>query len=278
MNILLLHPGAMGASIGAALAGNGHDVTWVAANRSAATRDRANGAGLRAVATLDEALDVDIVVSVCPPDAAVAVARLVTERGFAGIYVDGNAVSPDTAASVASLVGDRYVDGGIVGPPAWREGTTRFYLSGNRADRVASLFDNTLVDARVVDGGPGAASALKMCYAAYAKGSIALILGVRALAESNGVSTPLLAEWDISQPGLVRRSESGATATSLKAWRFVGEMHEIASTFSAAKLPSGFHEAAAELYGRMAGFKDTPGGADVDTVLHAILGNGSVRE
>ena len=278
MNILLLHPGAMGVSVGAALAGNGHDVTWVSANRSAATRDRANGAGLRAVAKLDEALDVDIVVSVCPPDAAVAVAQSVTERGFAGIYVDGNAVSPDTAASVASLVGDRYVDGGIVGPPAWREGTTRFYLSGSRADRVASLFDNTLVDARVVDGGPGAASALKMCYAAYAKGSIALILGVRALAESNGVSPALLAEWDISQPGLVRRSVSGATATSLKAWRFVGEMHEIASTFSAAKLPSGFHEAAAELYGRMAGFKDTPGGADVDTVLHAILGNGSVRE
>ena len=261
----------MGASVGAALVGNGHDVTWVSANRSGATRDRANGAGLRAVASLDEALDADIVISVCPPDASVAVAQSVTERGFAGIYVDGNAVSPTTAAKVESLVGESYVDGGIVGPPAWRPGTTRFYLSGDRADRVASLFENSLVDARVVDGGPGAASALKMCYAAYAKGSIALILGVRALAESNGVSTALLDEWDISQPGLVRRSESGATATSLKAWRFVGEMHEIASTFSAANLPSGFHEAAAELYGRMAGFKDTPGGADADTVLRAIL-------
>ena len=194
-----------------------------------------------------------------------------TERNFSGIYVDGNAVSPATAAEIERLVGDRYVDGGIVGPPAWREGTTRFYLSGDRADRVASLFENSVVDARVVEGGPGAASALKMCYAAYAKGSIALILGVRALAESNGVSNALLAEWDISQPGLVRRSESGATATSLKAWRFV-EMHEIAATFSAANLPSGFHEAAAELYGRMAGFKDTPGGADVDPVLRAILG------
>lgn len=271
MNTLLLHPGAMGASVGAALLGNGHDVTWVSANRSGATRDRANEAGLRAVASLDEALDVDIVISVCPPDAAVAVARSVTERGFDGIYVDGNAVSPDTAAKVGRLVGDRYVDGGIVGPPAWRPGTTRFYLSGSRADRVASLFGNSLVDARVVDGGPGAASALKMCYAAYAKGSIALVLAVRALAESNGVSAALLAEWDISQPGLVRRSESGATATSLKAWRFVGEMHEIAATFSAADLPSGFHEAAADLYGRMAGFKDTPGGADVDAVMRTIL-------
>ena len=281
MNILLLHPGAMGASVGAALAGNGHDVSWVSANRSGATRDRANGAGLRAVASLDEALGVEVVISVCPPDAAVVLAESVAERGFAGIYVDGNAVSPETAATVERLVGDRYVDGGIVGPSAWRPGTTRFYLSGDCAGRVASLFENSLVDARVVDGGPGAASALKMCYAAYAKGSIALILGIRALAESNGVSPALLAEWDISQPGLVRRSESGATATSLKAWRFVGEMHEIAATFSAANLPPGFHEAAAEIYGRMAGFKDTPGGADVYTVLCAIvedwamLGNGN---
>ena len=273
MNILLLHPGAMGASVGAALVGNGHDAAWISADRSSATRDRANRAGLRAVASLDDALEVDIVISVCPPDAAVAVAQSVAERGFAGIYVDGNAVSPGTAAKVERLFGDRYVDGGIVGPPAWREGTTRFYLSGDGANRVASLFEKSLVDARVVDGGPVAASALKMCYAAYAKGSIALILGVRALAESNGVSAALLDEWDISQPGLVRRSETGATATSLKAWRFVGEMHEIAATFSAANLPSGFHEAAAELYGRMAAFKDTPGGADVDTVLRAILGN-----
>ena len=271
MKILLLHPGAMGASIGAALVANGHDVAWVSAKRSAATRDRANEAALVAVDALEDALDADIVVSVCPPAAAIDVGRSVSERGFTGVYVDGNAVSPATASKVERLFGGRYVDGGIVGPPAWRPGTTRFYLSGNCADRVASLLGNSLVDARVVDGGPGVASALKMCYAAYAKGSIALVLGVRALAESNGVSSALLAEWDISQPGLVRRSESGATATSLKAWRFVGEMHEIAATFSGANLPSGFHEAAAELYGRMAGFKETPGGADVDAVMRALL-------
>lgn len=271
MNILLLHPGAMGASIGAALVGNGHDVAWISAKRSEATRNRANEAGLLAVATLEDGLDAEVVISVCPPDAAVDVARSVAEHGFAGIYVDGNAVAPATAAKVERLFGDRTVDGGIVGPPARRRGTTRFYLSGNFADRVASLFENTLVDARVVDGGPGAASALKMCYAAYAKGSSALVLGVRALAESNGVSSALLAEWDISQPGLVSRSEFIAKATSLKAWRFVGEMGEIAATFSAANLPSGFHEAAAELYARMAAFKDTPGGAEVESVLRAIL-------
>lgn len=271
MNILLLHPGAMGASIGAALVGNGHDVAWVSAKRSGATRDRANEAGLRTVDTLADALAAEVAISVCPPVAAGEVARSVAGLGFAGIYVDGNAVSPATARQVERLFGDRYVDGGIVGPPAWRPGTTRFYLSGDLAERIASLFDDTLVDARVVDGGPGAASALKMCYAAYAKGSAALVLGVRALAQSNGVSTALLAEWAVSQPGLAPRSESTAKAASLKAWRFVGEMHEIASTFSTANLPSGFHEAAADIYARMATFKDTPGGADVDAVLRAIL-------
>ena len=271
MKILLLHPGAMGASIGAALVGNGHEVIWVCAGRSEATRSRANAAGLVAVDRLEDGLDAAVAVSVCPPGAAVDLARSVAACGFAGIYVDGNAVSPATAGRVERLFGDQYVDGGIVGPPAWREGATRFYLSGNAAEGVASLFGNSLVDARVVDGGPGAASALKMCYAAYAKGSIALVLGVRALAESNGVGAALLAEWDISQPGLTRRSESGATATSLKAWRFVGEMGEIAATFSAANLPSGFHDAAGEIYARMSAFKDTPGGADIDAVLRALL-------
>ena len=271
MNILLLHPGAMGASIGAALVGNGHDVAWLATNRSEATRDRAEVAGLHAATSLEEALGAEVVISVCPPDAAVDVARTVADGGFAGTYVDGNAVAPATAEKVERLFGDRYVDGGIVGPPAWRPGTTRFYLSGGSAHRVASLFGNTLVDARVVDGGPGAASALKMCYAAYAKGSVALILGIRALAESNGVSDALLSEWEISQSGLVARSEHSAKATSLKAWRFVGEMGEIAATFAAANLPSGFHEAAGEIYSRMSAFKDTSGGADIDAVLRAIL-------
>ena len=271
MNILLLHPGAMGASIGAALVGNGHDVAWLAANRSGATRDRAEKASLHAATSLEEALGAEVVISVCPPDAAVDVARFVADGGFAGTYVDGNAVAPATAEKVERLFGERYVDGGIVGPPAWRPGTTRFYLSGDSAHRIASLFENTLVDARVVDGGPGAASALKMCYAAYAKGSVALILGIRALAESNGVSDALLSEWDISQSGLVARSQHSAKATSLKAWRFVGEMGEIAATFAAANLPSGFHEAAGEIYARMSAFKDTPGGADIDVVLRAIL-------
>ena len=274
MNVLLLHPGAMGASIGAALVGRGHRTFWVADGRSTQTADRARDAGLTRVESMSAALaETAVVISVCPPHAAVDVARSVVEAGFDGIYVDGNAVSPGTAETVHGLFGARYVDGGIVGPPAWREGATRFYLSGERAAEVAGLFDGSLVDARAIGAGATKASALKMAYAAFTKGSSALLLAIRALAERNGVSDELLAEWDISQPGLRSRSAGTAKSTSLKAWRFEGEMREIAATFAQAGLPSGFHEAAAEVYARMADLKDTPGGADIDTVLGEILGD-----
>ena len=272
MTVLLLHPGAMGASIGAALVAGGQDVVWVSAGRSAATRERAESAGLREVATLDEgAAAADRAFSVCPPEAAADLARRMAATDFHGVYVDGNAVAPATAAEVAALFGDRYVDGGIIGPPAWRPGATRFYLSGERAGEVAALFEGSLVDARAIAGGAGAASALKMCYAAFTKGSSALLLAVRALAERNGVSRELLAEWGISQAGLEARSAATARSTSPKAWRFAGEMREIAATFAAGGLPAGFHQAAAELYARMTPLKDVEGGADIEQVLAAIL-------
>jgi 3-hydroxyisobutyrate dehydrogenase-like beta-hydroxyacid dehydrogenase len=123
-------------------------------------------------------------------------------------------------------------------------------------------------------GAAGAASALKMCYAAYTKGTAALLLAVRALAEAEGVTPTLLAEWDRSQPGLADRSQAAARGTGAKAWRFAGEMHEIADTFAAAGLPDGFHRAAAELYGRLAPLKDAPA-PDLDGVLALLLGRGA---
>ena len=269
--IVLMHPGEMGSSVGAALVAAGHEAVWIDQGRSAASRRRAEDARLAPMASLDAALTgADGVICVCPPEYAGNVAESVMETGYEGAYVDGNAVSPATALAIADVVGDAYVDGGIIGPPAWKPGVMRFYLSGALASDVAALFDDTLVDARVVDGGPGAASALKMCYAAYTKGSSALLLGVRALAARTGVDAALLAEWDISQPGLRERSAGTAKGTSPKAWRFEGEMREIAATYAAGSLPSGFHEAAAELYARMARFKDEEP-ADIESVIAALL-------
>ena len=156
-------------------------VLWASSGRRAATALRAETADLRDVGSVDElSRRSELIVFVCPPDAALDVARSVS--GFEGIFVDVNAVSPATARAVAAAIetgGGRYVDGGIVGPPPWSPGTTRLYLSGPAAQDVAGLFASTVVDARVVSGRLGAASALKMAYAAWTKGTAALLLAIR---------------------------------------------------------------------------------------------------
>jgi 3-hydroxyisobutyrate dehydrogenase-like beta-hydroxyacid dehydrogenase len=244
MRIGLLHPGAMGAAVGAALVGRGHDVVWVSDGRSAATRARAEEAGLRDLATLAGLADeAESVVSLCPPEHAAAVADAARAAGFTGRYVDANAIAPETARRIAPTV-----DGGVIGPPPRVAGTTRLYLSGPGADEVAALFRDTVLDARVVEGGIGAASALKMAYAAYTKGLAALLIALRATARAHQVDGALLAEWAISQPDLPGVSELAEANAAPKAWRWIAEMEEIAATFAAAGQPDGFHRAAAAVY------------------------------
>src|SRR6185437_13139469 len=150
---------------------------------------------------------------------------------------------------IAEAGGASYVDGGIVGPPPVVPGSTRLYLSGPRAAEVQALFGGTDVDARVVPP-PGTASAVKMAYASWTKGSAALLLSARALARAEGVEPVLLEEWGMSQPGLDKRWDGADRAAAAKGWRWVAEMEEIAATMAAAGLPEGFHQAAAEIYGR----------------------------
>jgi hypothetical protein len=248
VTIGLVHPGEMGAAVGAALHDTGQTVVWASSGRSAATLKRAEEAGLEDVGALEELCRrSDVVVSLCPPHAAIDVARAFPP--FAGIYVDANAVSPATTHTIAGLV-DRFVDGGVIGPPPRRPGTTRLYLSGPDAPFVADLFADTIVDTRIVSERLGAASALKMAYAAWTKGTSALLLSVRALARAEGVEETLLDEWRLSLPQLPEQSIAAAHSALGKGWRWVGEMEQIAEAFAAAGLPEGFHRAAAEIYGR----------------------------
>ena len=276
MNLAVLHPGEMGVSVGAALLAAGHRVFWLPEGRSPATRERAENAGFVGCGSLRElTATVAGILSVCPPAEAESVASRVRSAGFTGIYVDANAVSPATARRIGRMMGPAYVDGGIVGPPAVRPGIARLYLSGTGADEVAGWFEGGFLEARALAGDAGAASALKMCYAAYTKGSSALLLAIRALAEAEGVDGPLVAEWGISQPGLADRSRRAASATAAKAWRFVGEMEEIAATFREVGLPGEFHEAAAEIYRKLAPLKSRTGADLADVLLQlAAEGNG----
>ena len=110
-----------------------------------------------------------------------------------------------------------------------------------------------------------------MCYAAYSKGTTALLAAILATAESLGVRDVLYQQWDIDDPSFSEQANRRATRVTAKAWRFEGEMHEIASTLEEAGLPNGFHKAAAEIYHRMAGFKDSPEIPELDDVLNALL-------
>jgi hypothetical protein len=144
----------------------------------------------------------------------VDVARSVTR--FAGIYVDANAVSPATARTIAALVG-RYVDGGIIGSPPHNLGTARLYLSGSEATTIAGLFAGSVVEARVVSADPSAASAVKMAYAAWTKGTSALLLAVRCVARAEGVEETLIDEWRTSLPQLPAQSVAGRPRSPLRA-------------------------------------------------------------
>lgn len=278
----LLHPGEMGAALGRLLTDQGRTVLWASAERSPATARRAEQAKLEDAASITAVADrSDVLLSVCPPHAATDVARAVAAAGYRGLFVDANAVSPATSRTVAALVteggrdggGAEFVDGGIIGGPPTRPGTTRLYLSGPRAEAVAELFAGTHLEARVISDEIGAASALKLAYAGWTKGSAALLLAMRALARAEGVEEELLQEWSESLPDLAARSQAAARGASTKGWRWIGEMQEIEQTMAAAGLPDGFHQAAAEVYRRSPRSTDgSPGDSQVlESVLAALL-------
>ena len=278
----LLHPGDMGATVGAAARANEVEVVWASHGRGSRTRDRAGAAGLTDAGSLPALVARSrIILGVCPPHAAAELARAVAGQRFRGVYVDANAVSPATTRDVRQIVeagGASFVDGGIIGPPARTPGTTRLYLSGAESARVAACFRRGPLEARVLDGPPGAASALKMTYAAWTKGSAALLIAIRTLAIDEGVDAALIREWELSQADLPVRSAGAVRSNAAKAWRFSGEMEEIADTFAAAGLPDGFHRAAAEVYRRMTGYKDAATPPSVEEAAARVLAGADSRK
>jgi 3-hydroxyisobutyrate dehydrogenase-like beta-hydroxyacid dehydrogenase len=224
----------MGGAVGDQLAANGHEVLWASEGRSDATRARAGA--FRDVQTIDELRAAEVVLSVCPPHAALDVARSLV--GYEGVYVDANAISPMTAADVGSLF-PQFVDGGIVGGPPREPGTT-LYLTGARAPDVAALFRGTSLATEIVPD----ASAMKMVYAAWSKGTAAMLLAIRDVARHFAVED----DWRRAAPELEERLARAEQSAATKGWRWIGEMEEIADTFAAAGEPDGFHRAAAEVY------------------------------
>jgi 3-hydroxyisobutyrate dehydrogenase-like beta-hydroxyacid dehydrogenase len=271
----LLHPGEMGSAVAATLQNAGNKVYWASEGRSRRSRERAEELRLIDSGTIEcLSAQCSTIVSVCPPEFADELANRVLACSFRGLFIDANAISPDRAARIGQRVttsGAHFVDGSIIGLATREPDRVWIYLSGELAEDAAVLFGNSgPLHPEAIDGPVGRASALKMCYAGYNKGSAALLCATLAVAEQLGVRELLSHQWSRSDRNMAG-AEKKAGRVAAKAWRFAAEMREIVDTFESAGATPKFHRAAEDVYTRLAAFKDLES-PDLNKVLCALLG------
>lgn len=277
MKIGILHPGAMGIAVAQTIVNGRHEVCWLSKDRSVATRRRAETAGLTELTSLQALSDrVDLLISVCPPHGAELLAQSVADAGFSGTYIDANAISPQRAKRIGETLtakGIEFIDGGIIGMPPKKRGTSWLYLSGKSAQTMVSFFDAGPLECEAISTKIGDASALKMCFAARTKTSNALLANILAAAETLGVRTQLEEQWEIYDEGSVEKAHHQVKRVAhQKAWRFAGELQEIADTFEACGLPNGFFTAASDIFTQTAHFKEIDPPPTIEDILAALNG------
>jgi 3-hydroxyisobutyrate dehydrogenase-like beta-hydroxyacid dehydrogenase len=279
--VALLSPGDMGHAIGRTLRSGGLRVVTSLEGRSARTAALASAAGIEALpddATLVR--EADALLAVLVPAAAPAlgerIARALEATGETLVYADLNAIAPRTTQGIGARLegaGARFVDGGIIGgPPQPGRTGPRIYLSGAPAAELEALGRHGL-QVRILGPEVGQASGLKMCYAAMTKGLTALATELLVAGEAMGLSAPLRAELEGQQAlwGWMQRSVPGMPP---KAYRWVGEMEEIAATFAATGLTPRILEGAAEMYrfvGETPLGQETPEARQQGTTLDEVI-------
>ncbi len=258
LTVSVIAPGMMGSAVGKRLRQGGAQVLTSLAGRSRSSIARAARAGMLD-ATDAEIAEADIILSIVPPGEAVALAERLApamrSRTQKPIYVDCNAVSPNTVSRIHGIVtksGARFVDGGIIGPPPEPDSrNTRLYLSGPDASAVAVLEAYGL-STPIQPGPVGAASAMKMSYAGITKGFTALGAAMMLAATRAGTADALIAEMWASQPALLEWLTSQMPKMPSKAYRWVAEMEEIAAFVDQDPAGAAFYQAAARFYARIA--------------------------
>ena len=252
--IAILSPGSMGSAVGQALRENGYDVVTNLDGRSERTRALAEEAGFRAVSGIDSIVEeADLVMSILVPSEAISVAReaaaAMKRTGLSPAYADCNAVSPDTARELGGIIeaaGGRFIDAGIIGGPPGSGSPPRFYASGPHEAVIGEL-DGKGIIVPLLGGDVGRASAIKMCYASLTKGVSALQTAALVAAHRLGLSSELEEEMSSSQAKVLAQMQS-VIGLPGKAFRWVGEMEEIAATFESVGVTGNFHHGAAEIF------------------------------
>jgi 3-hydroxyisobutyrate dehydrogenase-like beta-hydroxyacid dehydrogenase len=276
----LLSPGDMGHSIGAVLHDHGLRVITCFEGRSERSRTLAAEAGIEDGGSMDDVVQAaDIFLSVLVPASAREVAGRVAASlratGSSLLYVDCNAVSPATVREVAETItaaGGEIADVGIVGPPPRKPGT-RFYASGPGAERLTELREFGL-DIRVIGDEIGQASGLKMCYGAMTKGLTALATELLVAAKLMGLEDVLRAEQESSMTEVLGWVAGMTPTMPPKAYRWVGEMEEIAATFADLGMTPSILTGAADMYRFIAETpigKETPETRDPNRDLDGVI-------
>ncbi|MDQ6834341.1 MAG: DUF1932 domain-containing protein [Chloroflexota bacterium] len=250
----ILSPGDMGHIVGAVLRGHGVRMLTCLDGRSARTRALAAEAGIEDVPTVEDlVVAADIVLCILVPAEATGVAQRVASAiratGADLLYADCNAIAPQTVRTIGETIigaGGRFADVGIIGGPPKQPGT-RFYASGPGAADFVALNDYGL-DVRVLDGSVGKASGLKMCYGALTKGLQALGTELLVAAKLMGLEETLRAEQEQSTPDVLSWLQRAVPTMPPKAYRWVGEMEEIAATFASLGMTPNIFQGAADLY------------------------------
>lgn len=255
--IAVISPGNMGGAVGKMLGQNGYEVITCLAGRGDFTRSKAADAGIRDAGSLDAlAAEADLVLSIIDPAKAVMVAGDIADAmrrtGATPVYADCNATSPQTATEIQRIIagaGGKFIDIGIIGAaPTERGDGPIFHTSGPDAALIDEL-DGKGVKIVNVGDEIGQGSAVKICNAAWTKGSFALYTAVMAAAEHYGFTEYLRPRLPGGQAGTVEKIDRAVTRLPADAGRYIGEMEQIAETLSSIGLPSGFHTAAGELFG-----------------------------
>jgi len=256
--ISVMAQGGMGAATASRLVEKGLEVRTDLTGRSAVSAERAAKAGMKTVSE-DELAGADFLFSIVPPADAVSLAKrlspALTRAARKPIYVDLNAVNPQTKKKVARIVqatGARFVDGSIIGgPPRAGYDGPAYYVSGADAKLVEALapFDLKIV---VLDAPIGAASALKMSYAGITKGLIAISCSMILAAQRAGVSDALYKELSASQAALLAGFARNTPDMFSKANRWVAEMREICDFAGPDRAEQEIFSGAANFYSRIA--------------------------
>lgn len=238
--------GAMGAAVAKRLTSFGCTVYTNLNGRSEATRKRAQDAGMIDLSVDDLVLKSDWILSILPPRDAVLFAekiqKVAAKHGSALLsprtFVDCNAVNPETVKRIAALFAGTsigFVDAGIIGGPPKGDYNPTFYASAEDMrilDEFTTLSKYGLkVSPLKGEGvGVGDASALKMSYAGITKGTTGLYttMVLAAHASSPATADALMRELQMSQPILLDRLVKTVPPMLPKAYRWIGEMEEIA--------------------------------------------------